>query len=176
MAVAELPLASVAVQVTTVAPSGNSAGASLPTTGAGSTRSLTAGRPRATAVPGPVASTVTGGGAVIEGGVVSSTVTSCVAVAELPLASVAVQVTTVVPGGNSAGASFVTAGAGSRASLTTGEPRPTAVSGLVASAVTGGGAVIEGGVVSITCPANKGRTQGSGPLTESSARKYSRVP
>jgi hypothetical protein len=45
------------------------------------------------------------------------------AVEELPLASVAVHVTMVVPKKNIAGALLVTIGAASHASLTVGEPR-----------------------------------------------------
>ena len=91
------PLASVAVHVTTVVPTGKVRGASLVTTGLGSTRSVTAAVPSATAVCCPVASTVTSGGGVSAGGVVSCTVTGNSPLLLLPALSVAVQVTVVVP-------------------------------------------------------------------------------
>ena len=55
-----------------------------------------------------VKATETDNGAVIVGFIVSKTVTTCVAVVILLLESVAVQVTTVVPIGKTAGALFVT--------------------------------------------------------------------
>ena len=71
----------------------------------------TVGVPMSTAVRSPVASTVREDGAEIRrGGVVSRTVTLCVAVAAFPPVSVAVQVTVVTPSGNDPGASFVIAG------------------------------------------------------------------
>jgi hypothetical protein len=89
-------------------------------------------------------------GAVIDGGAVSVMVALCVSVAELPLSSVAVQVTIVVPREKpSVGASFVTVGEGSAASLTEGVPSETGVSWPVPSVVIDGGAIIEGGMVSV---------------------------
>ena len=78
------------------------------------------------------------GGGVTTGGVVSRTVTVCVAVVVRPPESVAVQVTTVVPSGNDPGASCVMVGFGS-ASVTVGVPMSSVVSGPVASAVTSAG-------------------------------------
>ena len=82
------------------------------------------------------------------GAVVSVTVTVWVALAELPEASVAVQVTTVDPIGNGPLLSTLTVGEGSVSALTVGVPRLTGVKGAVASTVTSAGAVIVGGVVS----------------------------
>src|SRR5436309_1577083 len=84
--------------------------------------------------------------ALIDGGVWSATATCCCAVAVLPCASVAVQVTVVVPMGKLAGASFVTA-TPVQLSLATGDPSET---GASHSALTSGGAVIDGGCVSFT--------------------------
>jgi hypothetical protein len=69
-ALAELPEESVAVQVTLVVPTGNPPdGASLLTTGEGSTISVTVAFPRDTCVRVPPEDTVdTSGGAVIDGG------------------------------------------------------------------------------------------------------------
>src|SRR2546426_10266168 len=68
-----------------------------------------------TAPLGLVASTAKAGGSDSAGAVVSTIVTKKLAVAVLPAASVAVQVTTVLPSGNVApeGVSQLTAGAGS---------------------------------------------------------------
>ena len=75
--------------------------------------------------------------------------TTCVAVAALPAASVAVQVTVVLPGGNTAGALFVTVGEGSHRSLTVGVPRLTGVPvGDVHAVVMFAGAVSDGALVS----------------------------
>ena len=105
--------------------------------------------PIVTVVVGPVASAVTLAGGVTTGGVVSSTVTFWVAVAELPAASVAVQVTVVVPIGKPcAGASLLMAGLGSVSSVAVAVPKATVVNVPVASAVTGPGTEITGGVVS----------------------------
>ena len=72
----------------------------------------------------PVASKVWRAGAVTTGDVVSTTVTFEVAVALFPEASVAVQVTVVVPTGKPAtGASFVTTGEASTMSETVGVPK-----------------------------------------------------
>jgi len=94
VAVELLPEASVAVQVTVVVPSGNRAGASLVTAGLASHRSATCGVPRFTGVPASVVcSVVMPGGAVMLGGVVSTTVMTSVAMPTLPDASVAFHVT-----------------------------------------------------------------------------------
>jgi len=79
-------------------------------------------------------------------------VTACVVVAVLPDASLAVQVTLVIPSGNPpAGALLVTTGLASQMSLTVGVPRFTVVPPLaVCSEVTGAGAVIVGTVVSLS--------------------------
>jgi hypothetical protein len=148
---AELPLSSVAVQVTIVVATGNPPeGASLVTVGDGSAESLAVGDPRSIIVDSPVAAALMSGGATIDGAVVSVIVTICVEVAELPLSSVAVQVTTVVPTGKpSAGASLVTDRVGSAMSLAVGVPNETGVRDEVASIVTSAGAVMDGGVVSV---------------------------
>src|ERR1041384_1299943 len=84
------------------------------------------------------------------GAVLSITVTSCVAVAALLAASVAVHVTVVVPIGKVGGASFVTAGI-PQLSAATGVPRltPVAEQLALANTLTAGGAVIEGAVTSL---------------------------
>src|SRR3972149_3470505 len=64
------------------------------------------------------------GGQVIVGGSQSQTVIFCVQDEQLPAASQAVQVTTVVPTGKHAGASLVTV-TGPQLSLTVGVPRAT---------------------------------------------------
>ena len=149
-AVASLPAASVAVQVTVVVPSGNRAGASL-ATDATPTASDASGVAMSTGVPsGVAASTVTLTGAASDGGVVSTTVTSCVAVCVLPASSAAVQVTVVVPSGNRAGASLAT-DATPTASDAVAAPWSTSVpDGPAASARTDSGAYTDGGVVSTT--------------------------
>jgi hypothetical protein len=96
------PLASVAVQVTCVVPSGKMLPeAGLQTTvGDASQLSLTDSVGNVTDAPlGLVQSTVTSSGQVIDGAVTSCTVTLNVHWALFPLASVAVQVTCVVPSG-----------------------------------------------------------------------------
>src|SRR5258705_1011367 len=119
VSVPALPLASVAVQVTTVVPSGKAAGASFPTRGAASHTSETMGGPRSGAAPeGQVHSTPTrSGGATIRGSTVSETATCAVHGPSLPLASVAVKPTGVLPRGNSGGASFVKPGWRSQSSV-----------------------------------------------------------
>src|SRR5439155_14766916 len=106
VAVALLPAASRAVNVTVVGPGGKIAGALLETATEPLTLSDATGISRATDVPdGPVCSAVVGGGTPLNvGGVVSTTVTVVVAVALLPAASRAVNVTVVGPGGKIAGA------------------------------------------------------------------------
>ncbi len=92
------PESSVAVQVTVVVPYPKRTGALFVTAGEGSHASDTVADPSVTACPScEVHSTVTFAGAVIEGGVVSTTVTRCVFTVFSPWESVAVQVTVVVP-------------------------------------------------------------------------------
>src|SRR5439155_14881160 len=109
-AVAVLPLASVTVQVTVVLPFGKLGGALLPTVEPGQL-SAKVGAPRLTPAaahwPASVC-TVTAAGVVMVGFSWSSTVTSWVAVAVLPLASVTVQVTVVLPLGKLGGALLLT--------------------------------------------------------------------
>ena len=135
---------SVTVQVTVVTPIGNDPGASFVITAFGPAF-VSVAVPRSTAVRSPVASTVREDGAEIRrGGVVSRTVTLCVAVAVLSAVSVAVQVTVVTPIGNDPGASFVIVGAESKMSVAVAVPRATVVNVPVASAVTSAGAVARG--------------------------------
>src|SRR5688500_19784968 len=85
------------------------------------------------------------------GGVWSTTFTVCAAVAVLPLASVTVHVTVVVPSGKTDGASFVTLNA--QLSLACGVPNATfEAEQAVASVptVTAGGAAMVGSVLSAT--------------------------
>ena len=71
-----MPFESVAVHVTVVVPSGKSAGALFITNGMGSAMSKTNGAPMLTGVPAAsVASTFISAGAIIDGAVVSVTVT-----------------------------------------------------------------------------------------------------
>src|ERR1043166_3036592 len=105
-----LPCTSTTVQVTVLVPTGNVAGALLVTL-ATPQLSTVAGVPRATpaALHSPVlAFAVTGPGQVMLGTSVSSTVTDCWQLLVLPLRSVTVQVTSVVPSGKLAGALLVT--------------------------------------------------------------------
>lgn len=99
-AVAVLPEASVAVQITVVVPSGKVAGALLDAVAEqlSATVALPSDTPLAVQSPAS-AFTVTAAGAVIVGFTLSTTVTVCVAVVVLPAASVAVQVTVVTPTG-----------------------------------------------------------------------------
>src|SRR5204863_224737 len=100
-----------AVNVTVVAPRGKIAGALLETVTEPLTVSFAVGFGTTSDVPdGPVCSTVIGGGTPLNvGGVVSTTVTVVVAIALLPAASRAVNVTIVAPRGKIAGALFDTA-------------------------------------------------------------------
>ena len=89
-------------------------------------------------------------GAIIVGGVVSTTATICVAVAKFPVASVAVHVTMVSPTGNTEGASFVTEETPTR-SATTGWPMKIIFStGSTASKRMSLGGIIDGAAVSTT--------------------------
>ena len=147
-AVCLLPAASAAVQATTVVPRPNSGGASLvmDTT---PTASDAVAAPWSTAVPaGPSASASTESGAYTDGGVVSTTETTCESDAVLPAASAAVHVTMVLPTANASGASLDT-DAMPTESDASGSPMSTALaSAATASNSTSGGAEIEGGVVS----------------------------
>src|SRR5262245_61515799 len=99
---ASLPALSFAVQVTVVTPCGKvepEAGWQWTVTGP-STRSVAAGGMKVTAAPpGPVASATKSVAWLMLGAVVSTTVVVKLFVALLPWASVAVQVTVVVPSG-----------------------------------------------------------------------------
>jgi hypothetical protein len=104
---------------------------------------------------GGVRSTTGGGGG---GGVFGANWTTTTAedlVVVFPDASFAVKLTTVVPSGNVAGASFVTVGAGSAMSWAAAEPRNVAIAEVeagrlepVVETVIGAGTVRTGGVVS----------------------------
>ena len=150
VAVALLPDASVAFHTTVCEPSGNASGASLAT--AASCTSSTAGEPSSTLLSaGESASKTTSGGGSIDGGVVSTTATSCSAVAVLPAASAAVQVTVVVPSGNRAGASLATDAIPDPPSEAAASPSGTSFeSADVASNTTSGGARTDGRTVSTT--------------------------
>ena len=147
-AVCLLPAASAAVHATTVVPRPNSGGASLAmdTT---PTASDAVAAPWSTAVPArPSASASTESGAYTDGGVVSTTETTCESDAVLPAASAAVHVTMVLPTANASGASLET-DAMPTESDASGSPMSTALaSAATASNSTSGGAEIEGGVVS----------------------------
>src|SRR5438093_12511589 len=102
---------------------------------------------------GPVCSTVVGGGTPLNvGGVVSTTVTVVVAVALLPAASRAVNVTVVGPGGKIALPVALPVSEPLTLSDATGIGTATDVpDGLVCSTVVGGGTPLNvGGVVSTT--------------------------
>ena len=155
-AVAVLPAASATVQVTTVVPILNTAGASFMTEAMGVTTAAaplpppTTISPRETAAPsGDSASASAAGGTCTDGGVVSTTWTRCTAVALLPDASVAFHVTSCVPRANEPGASLEieTACASEAAGCPSGTAFDSADS---ASNVTSGGGSIAGGVVSTT--------------------------
>ena len=116
-----------------------------------STVSLPEPRPISAKFPSaPLASIVMLSGAVMLGAVVSTTVTVCVAVAELPDESVAVHVITVSPSGNVSGESLVIASTWI-ISYVVAPPISTTVFEMpVASTITSDGATISGIVVSIT--------------------------
>src|SRR5882672_3987851 len=125
---AVLPLLSVAVQVTRLVPVGNCAGALLVIVTVPQL-SFAVGLPRATLVAKQAPEltlTVTSAGQVIVGTWLSCTTTRCWQVAVLPLLSVAVQVTRLVPVGNCAGALLVIV-TGPQLSLAVGLPRATPV-------------------------------------------------
>src|SRR5882672_10338519 len=152
--VAVFPLLSVAVQVTTLVPAANCAGALLVTVTVPQL-SLAVGLPNATPVAKQVPEftfTVTSVGQVIVGGRLSRTITRCWQVAVFPLPSVAVQVTTLVPAANCAGALLVTVTV-PQLSLAVGLPRATPVAKQVPEltfTVTSVGQVIVGGRLSRT--------------------------
>ena len=106
-----LPPASLTVQVTRFVPIGKLAGASFITVTAPPQLSLATRFPKLTFVAAHVPALATtftcAGQVVITGGWVSVTTTVCRHVAVLPLLSVAVQVTVLVPTGKFAGASLV---------------------------------------------------------------------
>src|SRR6185369_5565756 len=106
---AEFPLASTTNQVTKFVPTAKLVGASLVTLATLQLSAVT-GTPRATlvALQPELAAMITVAGQVIVGGIWSRTTTSCWQVAGLPLVSLTVQVTALVPTGKTAGASFVT--------------------------------------------------------------------
>src|SRR5438093_832201 len=126
--VAVLPLLSVAVQVTRLVPVGNCAGALLVIVTVPQL-SLAVGLPNATRSAERGAGmtlTVTSAGQVIVGAWLSRTTTRCWQVAVLPLLSIAVQVTRLVPVGNCAGALLVTVTV-PQLSLAVGLPKATPV-------------------------------------------------
>jgi hypothetical protein len=147
-----LPLLSVTVQVTVVVPIGNADGALL-LTEATPQLSAVAGVPRATPVAvHPVLVVVfTFAGHVMVGSTLSVTVTVWLQVAVLPLLSVTVQVTVVVPIGNAAGALLETE-ATPQLSAVTGVPRatPVAVHPVLVVAFTFTGQVMVGSTLSVT--------------------------
>src|SRR5215472_15472387 len=101
--------------------------------------------------PGSAATTIFDG-QVITGGCVSRTITCCWQVAMLPLLSITVQVTRLVPTGNCAGALFVTVTV-PQLSLVVGLPNTTFVathSPASVLVVTSGGHVMVGTCVSVT--------------------------
>jgi|SRR5437879_13390202 len=101
---------------------------------------------------GPVASAVTESGTIKMGGVVSTTVTLKLALALPPFSSVAVQVTSVDPGGKvepDCGSHSI-AGFAVTISVAVAVKEAMAPEGPVASTVTEAGTVKTGGVLSVT--------------------------
>src|SRR5205809_797234 len=143
---------STTVQSTWVAPMLNTAGASLLTL-ATPQLSETTGVPSATLVETQLpasALAITLAGQRICGGSLSTTVTVCWQLLLLPFTSVAIQVTTVVPTGKSAGALLTTL-AMPQLSAATGEPKFTLLATHWPASpltVTLAGQVSDGGVVS----------------------------
>ena len=147
-----LPLLSVTVQVTVVAPSAKTLGALLVTLTTVQL-SVAVGVPNATlkAAHELFALTNTFAGAVTKGTCVSVTVTVCVAVVVFPALSVTVQVTVVVPSANVAGALLVTlATVQLSAVVAVPNKTPVATQDPFAEAKTFAGAVIVGFVLSVT--------------------------
>ena len=152
VAVAVFPAPSVTVHVTVVFPNANTVGALFVTLATVQLSAVT-GVPNATlnAAHALFAFTVTFAGAVIVGLVLSTTVTTCVAVEVKPEASVTVQVTVVLPNGNAAGALFVTL-ATEQLSEVTGVPKatPVAVHAVFVLTVIAAGATMVGAMLSTT--------------------------
>jgi hypothetical protein len=153
--VASFPAASVAVQVTSVVPSGNvepEAGVHDTSTEP-STKSVAVAAAYVTSAPCGLVASAAGGadGSVNSGGVVSCTMTLNEPVASFPAASVAVQVTSVVPSGNVEPEAGVHSGVigPSTASLAVAVNVTTAPSGPVASSVMSDGRLNSGAVVSL---------------------------
>ena len=140
------PFLSVAVQVIVVVPTGKSTGASFVTSAPNI--SLAVAIMRFTDVLTAVASSFKSAGKLSTGCVVSTTVTACIAVVELPFSSFIVHTTFVVPRGNAAGASLLMLT--SNISFTTGFTKSTGVSTSVASSVKSLTDITAGGVVSFT--------------------------
>src|SRR5262245_34616080 len=116
-----------AVQVTRLVPSGKMAGALLVTLTAPQLSEVSGvPRLRLVALQPELAATMTFAGQVIVGGVSSRTTTNCWQLAELPLLSVAVHVTTLVPGAKLTGALLITV-LTPQLSEVTGVPRATLV-------------------------------------------------
>src|SRR3989454_175359 len=149
-----LPCASVAPQVTVVAPNGNvapPAGVQLVATAPSSVSVADAVKVN-TAPVALVASTVAFAGTVTTGPVVSLTVTVNVLVPTLAWLSVALHVTVVAPNGNVAPLAGVQLVATGPSSVSVAEPVKvnTAPAALVASTVAFAGTVTTGPVVSVT--------------------------
>ena len=129
-AVAVLPLPSVTVQITVVVPTGNLSGALLVIPFSGMSSPVTSGEPRsipvASQVPKSLPTVIFAGAVMVLGRTSRVTVTVCSAVAVLPLSSVTVHVTVVMPMGNSDGASLVTE-ATPQLSEVSGVPKSTSV-------------------------------------------------
>src|SRR5574343_610706 len=152
VAVAVFPEPSTTVHVTVVVPNANTAGASLLTLTTEQLSVVTAFPNTKPVVVQPVLVVVLIAiGATIVGNSLSSTVTTCVAVAVLPEPSTIVHVTVVVPNKNTAGASLLTL-ATEQLSAVTALPNTTAVAVQAVSVVTltAAGAVIVGKVASLT--------------------------
>ena len=149
-----LPAASIAEQVTVVVPSGKvepEAGEQVAATEP-STISVAEAEKLATAPEGPVASRIILAGTVTVGGVVSTTDTLKLALPVFPDASVAEQLTVVVPRAKvepEAGEQVAARGPSTR-SLAEAVKEMVAPEGPVASTVIFAGSVTEGAVVSCT--------------------------
>jgi len=156
----ELPEASVAVQVTVVVPSANTEpeGGEQTTLGVGSQASVAIAEKLTTSPPSLAQVTRMSAGQVIEGAVVSATtVTSKEHIEELPEASVAVQLTVVVPTANTEpeGGEQTTLGEGSQASVADTEKVTTAPPSLAHGTTMSAGQVIAGAVESATMVTSK---------------------
>jgi hypothetical protein len=146
------PLLSVTVHLTVVVPIGKAGGASFVTDATPQLSAVT-GVPRITpvAVQAVLVVADTLAGQVIVGGILSVTVTVWLQLALLPLLSVTVHLTVVIPIGNATGASFVT-DATPQLSAVTGVPRitPVAVQAVLVVADTLAGQVMVGRILSVT--------------------------